>query len=116
MKSEINSEPREFDAGAGHTIRDWGSLIMDADDLISLRGFEGGNIEVTAKEWGFYLGTSLNQRMKNEGFRAALVLNATHNKVFIMAVYKNRTEEFKNYLSGHYDQKILCWLDDWVQT
>ena len=78
MKFEPQNPPRRFQvrpADAG-TMVDCGDLRLDADEQISLVTASGRRWDVAAKDWGFYATPSINYRLKNEGLRAALAVNA----------------------------------------
>lgn len=115
MEHNLKEKPRKFNV-ADIEIRDYGKIFLDNDEMISLMSKNGGEVDITAKEWGFYLGSSLNGRMLNQGFKTALVIGVEYNKIFIMTVENEKVDDFKEYLSSHNDQRILCWLDEWIDT
>jgi hypothetical protein len=67
--------------------------------------------DFTAKEWGYYVTPSINGRLKNEGFKTALVVN-NYNKLYVMIVDMEKINEFKEYLLKE-NSKVICWLDEW---
>lgn len=113
MKTDLKNQPRMFDA-AGIEMHDYGKIFLDDDEMVTFVTKSGRELDFSAKNWGFYLGTSLNGRLKREGFKTALVMNVEHDKIFVMSVEEDKIDIFKQYLSSHLDQKILCWLDDWI--
>ena len=113
MKTDFKNNPRIFDVN-GIEYKDFGKIILAKNEMVSLFSDSGSEINITAKSWGYYLGPSLNDRLVEEGFKSALVINE-YNKIFIMVVYKEKIEEFKSYLKDNQNNRILCWLDQWFQ-
>ena len=113
MKTEFLKVPRQFKIQQ-ITLRDCGKIFLDPDEMVSLVTERGGECDITSKEWGFYLGPSLNRRLKNQGFKVALALN-NQDKIFIMAVEIHRMIDFKKYLRENPDIRVLSWLDEWFQ-
>lgn len=111
MRLELKDEPRCFDGG-GVNLRDYGRIILENNDMISLVSENGKVCEITAKDWGFYLAPSLNVRLRVEGFKVALVVNQ-EGKLFLNAVEVDRIDYFENYLTESQNSRILCWLDEW---
>ncbi len=110
MKTQFRSAPREFTVG-DVTIRDQGSVVLDPEELLTLETPTGRQCDVTAKNWGFYLGSSLNSRLPSNGFRVALVRNPS-NKIFVNVVESDQLEAFRDYLKRE-DSVVICWLDEW---
>jgi hypothetical protein len=113
MKANLKDEPRVFSV-KGHTIKDFGKIILDQDEMISFQTNSGKEFDFTAKEWGFYATPSLNSRLKNVGFKTALVLNES-NQVYVMAVEKDKIDLFKSYLKENQNSRIICWLDQFFE-
>ena len=113
MKIKFRKKPRIFNA-KGCDIKDFGKIFLAKNEMVSLLSDSGREIDITAKSWGYYLGPSLNVRLVDAGYKAALVINQ-YNKIFIMVVDKEKIEEFKSYLKDNQDNRILCWLDEWFQ-
>jgi hypothetical protein len=113
MKLEFAAEPRQFDIN-GVRCSDWGAICLDPDELLSLRSPQGKDFDITAKSWGYYMGPSLNGRLHRQGYKTALVVNE-FNKLFVMVVDETRIDEFKTYLKTDQDNRILCWLDEWLK-
>ena len=109
MKINLRDTPRNFSVG-GRTIDDYGQLHLNPQELVTLVTKDGAGCDLTATEWGFYLGSSLNSRMINEGFKVALVQNSM-GRLFINAVQMDKIQVFEEYLK---DQKsrIIKWLDE----
>lgn len=113
MKTEFKKKPRIFNVN-GCDFKDFGKIILTENEMVSLLSEDGKEIDITAKSWGYYLGPSLNARLVDEGYKAALVINR-YNKIFIMIVDKEKIDEFKHYLKVNQDNRILCWLDEWFR-
>ncbi len=113
MKTEFKKKPRIFNVN-GSDSKDFGKIILDENEMVSLLSDTGKEVDITAKSWGYYLGPSLNARLADEGYKAALVINQ-YNKIFLMIVDKAKIEGFKNYLKDNQDNRILCWIDEWFR-
>ena len=113
MKTLFQKSPRIFTVN-GVEIKDFGKLMLESNEMISLKAENGGECDITKKEWGYYLGSSLNSRLVKEGYKTALVLNEYH-KLFVMLVDKNKLDEFKTYLKTNQNNKLACWLDEWLE-
>ena len=113
MKPDFKENPRIFDVN-GIEYKDFGKIFLAKNEMVSLLSDSGREIDITAKSWGYYLGPSLNARLVDEGYKAALVINQ-YNKIFIMVVDKKKIEEFKSYLKDNQNNRILCWIDEWFQ-
>ena len=108
MKLNIKDEPRVFEVGE-KKMRDYGKIELLPQEMVSIVSISSRECDITATEWGFYLGSSINSRMREEGFKVALVKNQS-GKIFVNAVEDDKTELFDKYLV---DQKseIIMWLD-----
>jgi len=110
MNLELTEIPRVFNVN-GIDIKDYGKIELSNDEMISFKTKSSKEYDFTAKEWGFYASASMNGRLKNEGFKMALVVNE-QNMVYVMAVEKNKIEIFKKYLKDNQDNRLVCWLDE----
>ena len=84
METEFKATPRTFEV-KGVTLKDCGKIKLDQDEMVSFVTPEGRECDFTAKSWGFYLGPSVNGRLKNEGFKTALTANPD-GRLYILAV------------------------------
>ena len=77
MKFEPKSPPREFEVGydVKGVIRDCGTMRLAPDEQITFVTDDGGEYDLTRKEWGFYATPSLNGRLAGFNLRAVLVKN-----------------------------------------
>ena len=112
MKLNEENPPREFKVGLDNqiVIKDCGTIHMKPDEQITFVTGDGKEYDVARKDWGFYATPSMNGRLKNFGFKTALVKNS-HNKYYIMLVEKEKTIEFEKYLKKE-NNYFLRWLDD----
>lgn len=111
MKLGIKNDPRVFEV-KGFKIKDYGKIYLDDGEMVSFVTKSGRECDFAAKEWGFYVGPSVNSRLKKEGFKVALVLNNL-GQLYVNAVEEDKIDEFKKYLKTNQDNKIVCWLDEW---
>ncbi|MBU4490833.1 MAG: hypothetical protein KKD69_00010 [Euryarchaeota archaeon] len=109
MKIELKEMPREFGVGQ-FAIRDWGRIELDAWEMVTIRSITGRNCDITATNWGFYLGSSLNARLRQEGFKVALVRNSL-DKFFINVVELDKMSLFEEYLKQE-KSRVVTWLDE----
>ncbi|MFQ5673466.1 MAG: hypothetical protein ACE5G9_10250 [Nitrospinales bacterium] len=111
MKLELYEKPREFKQKTA-TTRDYGKIRLEENEMISFKTPSGRENDVTAYSWGLYIAPSVNNRLKNEGFKTALVLNE-QGRIFINIVELDKVEEFRRYLKTGQNSVFLTWLDEW---
>ena len=110
LKLDLLDKARVFSV-KGHEIKDLGKILLDSNELITFKTPSGKNFDFVAKEWGFYATPSMNDRLKKEGFKTALVVNEI-DQLFIMAVEEDKLDIFSEYLKKNQDNKVICWLDN----
>lgn len=112
MKLKIKDIPRIFRPRKDKDIyiSDYGDIHLEPDEQVSFVTASGKRHDFAAKEWGFYATPSVNSRLKNEGFKTALIVN-TFGQVYIMVVDINKMELFEKYCEVE-EQQILEWLDE----
>lgn len=110
LKFDLLDKARVFSV-KGHEIKDLGKILLDSNELITFKTPSGKNFDFVAKEWGFYATPSMNDRLKKEGFKTALVVNEI-DQLFIMAVEEDKLDIFSEYLKKNQDNKVICWLDN----
>jgi hypothetical protein len=113
MKFEPKNPPRKFKVGKRENkivISDFGDLHLSPDEQITIVSDNGKRHDFTCKDWGFYSTPSINGRLKNEGFKSALVENIK-GQVYIMSVEKDRIDLFEKYCIDE-NQTIIEWLDE----
>jgi hypothetical protein len=111
MKFEPKNPPREFEVGydVKGVIRDCGSMRLAADEQITFLTEDGGEYDLTRKEWGFYATPSLNGRLAGFNLRAVLVKNRV-DRFFVLLVERGKEEAFDRYVRSE-PLKIVAWLD-----
>jgi hypothetical protein len=111
MKTDFKKAPRIFEF-KGHQVKDWGKIYLEPTEMVSFVTPSGKECDFSAKEWGFYLGPSLNSRLKKEGFKTALVQNES-DQIYVLAVEKEKMDLFQKYLTTNQNIRIIRWLDEW---
>lgn len=111
MKFEPKIPPREFEVGydVKGTIRDCGTMRLAPDEQITFVTDDGGEYDLTRKEWGFYATPSLNGRLAGFNLRAVLVKNRV-NRFFVMLVERGKEDAFDRYVRQE-PLTIITWLD-----
>ena len=111
MKFEPKIPPREFEVGydVKGTIRDCGTMRLAPDEQITFVTDDGGEYDLTRKEWGFYATPSLNGRLAGFNLRAVLVKNRV-NRFFVMLVERGKEDAFDRYVRQE-PLVIITWLD-----
>ena len=112
MKIIKKNPPRKYKVGIDNqiTIKDCGSILLEENEQITFLTSDEKEYDVARKNWGFYATPSINSRLKNFGFKTALVKNS-FGMYYIMLVDKNMISEFQNYLKEE-KQSIEQWLDE----
>lgn len=112
MKFSLKNPPRVFRVGAeGHIeISDCGDIELEANEQVTFLTPSGKAHDFAAKSWGFYGTPSVNGRLKDQGFKTALVRNA-FGKIYIMVVDENEMQAFTSYLAEEKND-LLEWLDE----
>lgn len=112
MNCEIFQPPRSFRVGLAGQIEmhDCGRVRLQADEQVTFVTPAGREYDLAAKSWGFYATPSVNGRLKDQGFRTALVRNLL-GRYYVMVVDAQRIEEFHAYLRED-RQQIVEWLDE----
>lgn len=103
--------PRVYAVGVEHpiSISDCGRIELAPDEQVTLVTPNGGQYDITRKDWGFYATPSTNGRLASFGLRAALVRNR-QNKYFVLLVEKTQEGNMLAYIEQEH-MNILCWLD-----
>ena len=112
MNTRFYTTPRVFSV-KGHKVEDQGKIHLNSNEMLSFITESEKELDVVAKEWGFYATPSINSRLKKENFKTALVVNE-QNQLYVMVVEKEKLAEFHTYLQHNQDQKVLSWLDEWM--
>ena len=101
-KYSVGNEPIE--------VSDVAHIELDPDEQVTFRTESGGEFDVARKSWGYYATPSVNVRLKNFGFKTALIRNELH-KYHILLVETEKMEEFMKYIEVEKLQ-VLEWLDE----
>jgi len=112
MKVVYNDPPRSFFVGRNAAIemKDCGRVLLEADEQVTFIIASGAEYDVARKEWGFYATPSVNGRLKEQGFKTALVKNL-QNRYYILLVEQDKTEQFFSYLQQE-ESELVEWLDE----
>lgn len=112
MKVNRKDPPRAFNAGHGSkiTIHDCGEIALEPDELITFVTEKGAHHDVCRKDFGFYITQSLNKRVRDSGFRAALMRNALGH-YYVVLVEAGREDRFEAYLRDE-NQELVSWMDN----
>lgn len=104
--------PRTFDIGRDNkiTINDCGAVRLQPDELLSFLSETNREYDIVRKDWGYYATPSVNSRLKDQGFKVALVSNKK-GQVYVMIVDAEKMDLFENYCQTE-EQKVLEWLDE----
>jgi hypothetical protein len=107
-----NRPPREFKVGVNRqiTIRDCATVRLDPDEQVTLVTNKGKEYDIARKDWGYYATPSVNGRLKNQGFKTALVRNH-YGKYYVMIVDEEKLNDFKAYLAQEKND-LEQWLDE----
>lgn len=112
MKLKLTKIPRKFKTD-DLVLKDYGKILLKEKEMVSFQTPSGKENDVTAYSWGFYLANSLNGRLKNNGFKAALIIGEK-KRIYITIVDVDKMDEFKQYLKK-YNYVVLTWLDEWAE-
>ena len=112
MRIKKKTPPRVFEVGQGKKVKmyDCGSVHLKSNEQLTFITRSGRQYDVASKSWGFYATPSVNKRLKEQGFKTALVKNKL-NRYFVMIVDKRKINEFRRYLMTE-KNKVVKWLDE----
>jgi hypothetical protein len=112
MRLRLWDEPRKYSVGAGGSIEisDFGEVELGPNEQLTFLSPGARKFDFTAKDWGFYATQSVNGRLKDEGFKTALVQNR-QGRIYVMCVDCERMNRFLEYCESE-DQTIIEWLDE----
>lgn len=104
--------PRSFKVGKDQkiTLHDVGEIYLEDNELVTFMNDKKMEYDVGRKEWGYYATPSVNDRLKNFGFKTALVRNAK-GQIYIMIVENDKIDIFNQYLAEE-SNYVLQWLDE----
>ena len=112
MKIIEKRPPREYKVGVDSqiTIKDCGSILLEGNEQITFLTRDEKEYDVAMKDWGFYATPSVNSRLKEQGFKTALVRNSI-GQWYIMLVEKDKIDKFQTYLREEKNE-VVEWLDE----
>lgn len=115
MRFTPNTPPREFNPLDDIRLKDCGLLELDTDEQITLQAQSGRRNDIVRKEWGYYLGNSINFNLKGQGFRLALVASYASQppRMYLNLVEADLMDKFDAYCRKH-RARVITWLDDWL--
>jgi len=107
--------PRAFQVGLQGqiTIFDHGKIELQPNEQVTFTLPQGGEYDVTRKEWGFYATPSLNGRLEQFGLRGVLIKNRGTGRFFVLLVEKNKEAAFEKYCQAE-NLAAVAWLDSTV--
>lgn len=90
-------------------IKDCARIKLNNNEQVT---FQNKNFlyDFCKKNWGYYSTSSINKRLKNNGFEVYLIENLTGN-IYLWSVENNKKDKFLNYLKEE-NQKIIVRLDN----
>jgi len=91
-------------------MSDCGRLCLAPDEQVTFVTTAGKELDVAAKPWGFYATPSVNGRLVEQGFKTALVRNASE-RYYVLVVDDDRLPEFQEYIESE-GMVVVEWLDE----
>lgn len=112
MKLKLKSPARSFFPRGDKKIeiKDHGEIELLPDEQITFVKESGKRIDFASKTWGYYVTPSVNNNLKKQGFKTALVKNEQGN-IYVLVVEKEKMDIFLKYCDEE-NQKIIEWLDE----
>ena len=100
MKTYKRNKKREFivNKKTKLKLKDVGRIVLKEKEHLTIQTNNKKN-EVCAFNWGMYATSSINNRLKKEGFKTFIVKNI-YKKIFIMLVDKKKLKNFKSYIKS----------------
>jgi len=111
-KIKLLKKPRILKVGENKKIKikEVGYVYLKNNEQITLINENKKNYDIVKKSWGYYATSSVNDRLKKEGFKTAIVKNKS-NKYYIMIVDIKKIKNFNNYCKKE-NQKVIEWIDE----
>ncbi len=113
MLTKLTANSRNFSPINEIILKDMGSVWLETDEQITFFTESGKKNDIVKKEWGFYLGNSINWNLKKQGFKTAIVLSEASGepRIFINLVEVEHIESFFSYLR-QYNARVVFWVDE----
>jgi len=111
MKMDRIDPPRTYETGfdVKRTIADCGRILLEPDEQVTFTTRDGGEYDVTRKDFGFYATPSLNGRLKRFKLRSVLVRNRI-DQYFLLLVEEGKEDLFERYMREEC-MNIVTWMD-----
>jgi len=90
-------------------IKEVAKIELNSNEMITFIK-DDKEFDFVAKEWGYYATPSINKRLKNFGYKTALVKNS-YGKYFINVVEEEKLDKFYDYLKKE-NSEVIKWLDE----
>ena len=112
MEIKATTPPREFEVGyeIKHVLKDCAHIKLAPNEIITFKGDDNSEYDITRKDWGYYATPSTNGRLKSFGIRTVLVQNRD-SQYYVLLVEKSKIESFNEYIENE-RMAIVCWLDE----
>ena len=114
MTFEPKDPARSFYVGKNSEIeiKDVGDVYLSPNEQLTfVTDPSGARYDFVRKDWGFYATPSINGRLKQEGFKTALVENL-QGRIYLMVVELRHMALFDAYCRVE-KQTVLRWLDEY---
>ena len=110
MQVKKKNKPRKFlvNKKTNLIVSDVGEIKLKEKEHLTIKVQNKKN-EICAMNWGFYATSSINHRLKKEGFATAFVKNS-YGKFFVMVVNIKKKKLFNSYCKSE-KIKVVKWLD-----
>ena len=117
MEYQFLQTPRTFQPAPEITLKDMGEIRLAPNEQVTFATASAKKMDIVQKEWGYYLGNSVNGTSVRQGFKTALVASffVTPPRLYINLVEIEKIEQFENYLKS-VNSRVVCWLDEWLKT
>ena len=111
MKIDRIDPPRTYETGfdVKRTVADCGRIWLEPDEQVTFITRDGGEYDVTRKNFGFYATPSLNGRLRRFKLRPVLVKNRI-DQCFLLLVEEGREDLFEQYMREE-RMNIVTWMD-----
>lgn len=104
--------PRSFSVGvSGITLQHCADVRLEPDEMITFVTLDGHEYDVVRKSWGYYALPSIEKRLSEHGFRAALVRSNGTGHSFVVLVENDQIEEWRMYAKAE-GLFVVSWLDE----
>lgn len=112
MHIEHHEPPRQFGVGYRDIVLSHSaSIMLGPDEMVTFVDGNGGEYDVTRKDWGYYATPSLGRRLRSFGLRAALMRNVETRQCFVVLVEESKQDQWRSYMRDE-RQELVMWLDD----